>query len=515
MAAVLLALSSVEGLTLAAAQAAQEVSWVRRDLDRLRADWLAVAPPAFADALAPLCAHRSRSHAVAVARTDDVEARFGKGPDGIARLVASAKPKYLLLAGDADRVPTFTRNAAYVSEKFASDPDLATDQLFGVPAGRFPADTADELRAMAEKTVEYETTLPPGPWRRKIAFITGEGGFGALIDTILERQFSTLVADAIPPGYEVETAYAKPSSKYFYYAPKFNENAVRMLNEGPLFYVYVGHGLRTRMDDVRYKDFLYPILESKDAAKIDSRGGLPIMVSIACNTGEFDSRLSDSIGEELFKRRRGPVAFIGGSRVTQPYGNALLGRHLIARVFHAKARTIGEAMAGAKEAVLGQDDSALRMQADALAGFVQGPGSLEPMRRDVVLHYNLFGDPALAILRPDHGLTVDAPKTAKPGQKIAVSGTAKEAPGVAVTLECSRDAFCRPTEIEEGDVEKAVAKRYANANDKVLTRLRPFAYDGAFEAALVVPADAKPGRYWIKVSSDTALGWRELEIVAP
>ncbi len=492
--------------------AAQDASWVRRDLDRLRADWLAVAPPAFAEALAPLCAHRARTRAVAVVRTDDVEARFGKGPEGIAKLVASAKPKFLLLAGDADRVPTFTRNAAYVSEKYASDPDLATDQLFGAAAGRFPADTAEELRAMAEKTVEYETSPPPGAWRRKIAFITGEGGFGALVDSILERQFSTLVADAIPPGYEVETAYAKPSSKYFYYAPKFNENAVRMLNEGPLFYVYVGHGLRTRMDDVRYKDFLYPILEAKDVAKIESRAGLPLMVSIACNTGEFDSRLSDCIGEDLFKRRRGPAAFIGGSRVTQPYGNALLGRHLIGQVFHSKARTIGEAMAGAKDAVLGPDDSALRLQADALAGFVQGPGSLEPMRRDVVLHYNLFGDPALAIRRPDHDLGLTAPAAAKPGQTIAVSGGAKDAAGVTVTLECSRDAFYRPTELEEGDIEKAVARRYANANDKVLVRVRPAAYDGAFEAALVVPADAKPGRYWIKVASDAALGWRAIDI---
>ncbi|HEX7896321.1 MAG TPA: C25 family cysteine peptidase [Planctomycetota bacterium] len=495
--------------------AAQDATWVRRDLDVLRADWLAVAPPPFTDALAPLCARRARTFKVAVARTDDVEARFGKGPEGIARLVAAAKPKYLLLAGDADRVPTFTRNSAYVSERFASDPDLATDQLFGVPTGRFPADTAEELRAMAEKTVAYETAPSPGGWRRRIAFITGEGGFGPLIDTVLERQFSTLVADAIPAGYDVETAYAKPASKYFYYAPKFNENAVRLLNEGPLFYVYVGHGMRERMDDVRYKDFLYPILGSKDAARIDSRGGPPIMVSIACNTGEFDSRLSDCVGEELFKRRRGPVAFVGGTRVTQPYGNALLGRHLIGQVFHARARTIGEAMAGAKEAVLGADDSALRTQADALAGFVQGPGSLEPMRRDVVLQYNLFGDPALVIRRPDHDLAVEAPKTAKPGATIRVSGAAEDAADVSLTLECGRDAFCRPTDLEEGDLEKAVARRYANANDKVLVRLRPRAYDGAFEAALDIPRDAKPGRYWIKVASDTALGWREIEISSP
>lgn len=502
----------IEALVLAAL-AAQEASWVRRDLDTLRADWLAVAPPAFADALAPLCAHRARSGSAAIARTDDVEARFGKGADGIAKLVAAVKPKHLLLAGDADRVPTFTRPSAYLSERFASEADLATDQLFGVPTGRFPADTVEELRAMAEKTVEYETRAPPGPWRRKIAFITGEGGFGALIDSVLEKQFSTLVADAIPAGYDIETAYAKPASKYFYYAPKFNENAVRLLNEGPLFYVYVGHGLRTRMDDVRYKDFLYPILEAKDVPKIDSKAGLPIMVSIACSTGEFDSRLSDAIGEDLFKRPRGPVAFIGGSRITQPYGNALLGRHLIGQIFHARARTVGEAMAGAKSAVLGPDDSALRTQADALAGFVQGPGSLEPMRKDVVLHYNLFGDPALVIRRPDHGLGVETKGVARPGRRLSVAGWAKDAPRVTLTLECPRDAFYKPTDLAEGDIEKAVARRYAHANDKVLARTEAPVFDGGFEAALDIPRDAKPGKHWLKVASDAAIGWREIEIV--
>ncbi len=492
---------------------AQDAPWLRRDLQGLRAEWLAVAPPAFVDALGPLAAHRARSRSTAVVRTDDVEARYGKGPEGIAKLVEAVKPRFLLLAGDVDLLPTFVRKSAYVSETYASEADLATDQLFGAAAGRFPADTPEELRAMAEKTVEYETALPPGPWRRKIAFVTGEGGFGPLVDAVIERQFETLVADAIPAGYDVETAYAKPSSNYFYYAPKFGENALRLLNEGPLFYAYVGHGLRDRFDDVRYKDFLYPILEAKDVGKVDSKNGLPILIAIACSTGEFDSRFGDAIGESLFKRRRGPAAFIGGSRVTQPYGNALLGRHLIRQVFHGKARTVGEAMAGAREAVLGKDDSPLRLQADALAGTLQGPGSLELMRRDVVLHYNLFGDPALVIRRPEEGLGIDAPGPARAGRPLSVSGWAKEARRVTLSLECPRDRFCKPTDIQGDDIEKAVARRYANANDKSLMRLDLPVFDGAFETTLEIPPGAKPGRYFLKLASDAALGWREIEIL--
>jgi Peptidase family C25 len=435
----------------------------------------------------------------------------GLDAEGISKLVAARKAKFLLLAGDVDRVPTVVRKAGYVSERFASDPDLATDGLFGAMAGRFPADSADELKVMVEKTLAYEAA-PSGPWQRRIRFLAGEGGFGDAIDAVIERQFSVLVADAIPAGYEVETAYSKPSSRYFAWAPRFNENALRMLNDGSLFYCYVGHGLRTAMDDLFYQGKVYPTLSTRDAAKVDVREGLPIVVSIACNTGEFDSRLGDSVGEEFFKRPRGPVAFVGGTRVTQPYGNALIGNHLIRQVFHSKQATIGEALAAAREGVLARDTSALRMQADALAALVQGPGNLEPMRKDVVLHYNLLGDPATAIRRPDDSLTIEALSPPKPGAALEVRGTAKGAERVVVTLEVTRDRFWKATDLDGGDLEAAVAKRYRDANDKVVSKVEVGVFDGAFDATLPFPAEAKPGRYVIKVAVGGALGWRLLDV---
>ena len=470
------------------------------------ADWIAVAPADFVPALEPLRAHRAKSMKAVVVPAEGLDA------DGIVKLVAARKPRFLLLAGDVDRVPTVVRKSGYVSDRFASDPDLATDGLFGAMAGRFPADSVDELKAMVEKTLAYETA-PSGPWQRRIRFLAGEGGFGDAIDAVIERQFSVLVADAIPAGYEVETAYAKPSSRYFAWAPRFNENALRMLNEGSLFYCYVGHGLRTAMDDITYQGKVYPTLSTKDAAKVDVREGYPIVISIACNTGEYDSRVGDAVGEEFFKRPRGPVAFVGGTRVTQPYGNALIGNHLIRQVFHAKQATLGEALAAAREGVLAKDGSALRMQADALAALVQGPGNLEPMRKDVVLHYNLLGDPALPIRRPDDSLTIEPVAAPKPGAPLEVRGTAKGADRVTVTLEVTRDRFWKQTDLDGGDLEAATAKRYRDANDKVVSKVEVGTFDGAFEASLPFPAEAPSGRYVLKVAAGGALGWRILEVL--
>jgi hypothetical protein len=486
--------------------------YVRRDLEGLRTDWLAVAPPAFAYSLDALCAHRAKTLRVAVVRTDDVAAKYGAGAPGIAALVAAARPKFLLLAGDADAVPTAVRPSQYASPSFAGDADVATDHLFGAIAGRFPADTADELRSMAAKTVEYETALPAGAWQKKVAFVTGEGGFGELVDLILELQFSQAVTKGIPPAYDVEVAYAKPTSPYSTHPAKFNENTLRLINEGALFCAYVGHGQRRSFDDIRFKDASWPILEARDAAKVEVRAGLPVMVVLACHTGAFDSRAGDSIGEELFKRRRGPAAFIGGSRVTQPYGNALLGRRLLERLFDPAVRTAGEALQQAKEATLEKDESLFRRQCDAMAAMIQGPGSLEPMRKDVVLHYNLLGDPALEIRRPRCTLPIETLGIPGPGRRLAVSVGARRGP-VEVTFECPRNRFCRPVDLGgDAPLEERLARRYAHANDKVIARAAAAERDGKFEAELELPKDLKPGRYVVKASSEEAIGALEIEV---
>jgi hypothetical protein len=270
-----------------------------------------------------------------------------------------------------------------------------------------------------------------------------------------------------------------------------------MLNDGALFYVYVGHGFRTSLDQVAYNDRSYPILERKQVAEVEVREGLPVMVAVACSTGEFDAAAEDCLGEALVKRPRGPVAFIGGSRITQPYANALFSRALVDQVFRREASTVGEALQGAREAVLGEDRSPLRLQADALAGMIQGPASLEPMRQDVALQYNLLGDPATPIRRPGGGVSVRAHGMPGPGRTFAVTGTAPDGP-VLLTVEVPRDRFAHPVDLPEGPPSEAIARRYANANRKWVARIEAVASGGRFEAELELPSGIRPGPHWLK-----------------
>ena len=93
--------------------------YLERDLGKVTAQYLAIAPPAFCDALDPLLDHRARTLTVAVVRTDDIARQVGPGPEGVATLIRRVGPKFALLVGDAKAVPTFIRKSAYVSDRFA------------------------------------------------------------------------------------------------------------------------------------------------------------------------------------------------------------------------------------------------------------------------------------------------------------------------------------------------------------------------------------------------------------
>ncbi len=133
------------------------------------------------------------------------------------------------------------------------------------------------------------------------------------------------------------------------------------------------------------------------------------------------------------------------------------------------------------------------------------------MRKDVVRHYNLLGDPALKIRRPADTMELAARGFPGAGRTFYATGRAKDGP-VEVTFECARDKFCRPVDLEGEDLEKQIARRYANANNKVVVRSPTAAKDGQFEVEVELPDALKPGKYFLKAYTPGAIGAREVVI---
>ncbi|MFO7899788.1 MAG: C25 family cysteine peptidase [Planctomycetota bacterium] len=478
-----------------------------------RIDYLAVSGDRFAGKLDALCKHRAdQGYRVGVVRMSDVEAEFeslGKFLGHAATRWDKPAPRFLLLVGDVDTVPTVVKRGAM--RGWRSSPDLATDFEYARPArrrpwlhvGRLPCDSADELGAMIEKTIAYETTLAGGGWQRRLKFVASIGGYGKAMDRLLETIGESVAAGAVPRRFDLEAAYGSPGSPYCVYPPRFNEHVTGMFNEGSLLYLFVGHGRVRRMANIRWKGREYPILRAVDARRLRARQGQPIFVALACHTGGYDR--SDCLGEEFVKAAGGPVAFIGGSRVTQPYANALFA-DVFVRSFFGKAKTVGEVLSLAKARIAAHRFSFFTAQIDAVAGRIQGKENLAKMRADLVAHYNLLGDPALRIRRPkcDIGVAV--------GQDT-VGITAPGRRQVTLTLECARLQFLHELpEIEPGDpdVEKKMADRYRKAHDKVIGRWTVRLKDGRGAVRFTRPAE--PGKYVLKAAAGGSVGvaWLDL-----
>jgi len=180
------------------------------DITTREGDYLIITWADFADALAPLVAHRqSQGFTKSVVTIDEVYDRFHggvKNPLAIRRFLRyaferwSTPPVFVLLVGDGfedykgaagnagegefDFVPAYPvwepDPASEAADNWvASDAwyvmlDGDLDYLPEMLIGRFPVASAAETEALVAKTIAYETTDRDAPWRRRIAFVADD-----------------------------------------------------------------------------------------------------------------------------------------------------------------------------------------------------------------------------------------------------------------------------------------------------------------------------------------------------
>ena len=477
-----------------------------------RIDYLIVSADKFAGHLDKLAAHREKGgRTVGIVRMSAVKTRFGTIKKFLAHAVTKwtkPAPTYLLLVGDIDTVPTVVKRNRL--KGWNSSRNIATDFGYARPlggkvllhVGRFPCDTLTDLAVMIGKTIDYETKVPGGAWQRQLNFVASVGGYGRATDTLLEGMATAVLSSMVPLEYDIRAAYGSESSPYCPDPRTFPDHVVKMMNRGALLTVFVGHGLTGSFGSIRGR----PMITSAGAAKLKPAARATIEVAIACHAGHFDA--ADCMGEAHLEARNGPVAFIGGSRVTQPYANGLFAKALVDAAF-GRATTLGEALTQAKQAITLNRPSMFRMQVDLLGGMMQGKKSLEPMRKDVVEHYNLLGDPALKIRRPRRDIELIVK-----GNEVSIVAPGKAE--IELRLECDRLMFRHKLPSVDPKSPKAseqFAERYRLAHDRLVKKWTVPLNDG--KGSIKFERPAAPGRYIFKASSGSSVGTATFIVVPP
>jgi hypothetical protein len=455
-------------------------------------------------------------------------------------------------AGDAEhRVPAHYAQSK-VTLRWGSEPTIATDNYYAdldddltpdLAVGRLTADSPRELTAMIDKIIAYEHNEDFGPWRTRVNFVAGTGGFGPLADRLLELVAGSVIARNLPAAYTDSMTYACWQSPFCPQPRRFAEAVIERLNEGCAFWVYIGHGSERHLAGVSLApEFRWDtIFSASDVRRVEPAGGPPIAILLACRTGGFDKR-EDCLAEELLRCEGGPVAVLAGSRVTMPYAMTVLGLGMMAEIFENRRQTVGAALLHAKRRLLPPASDGRAGLATALClsrAFEILPADLLPLtkraaclralrivatlpaalmqeRAEHVALFNLFGDPLLRLPHPAP-LELAVPRKAIAGAEIVIRGTVKAAHASAnargaplqqsvlaqveiVTPHDRHVSHLRTRHIFDASRTALAAYdvAYRQANDRVVAAALASVRKNQFAAKVRLPAGCD-GRYHVRV----------------
>jgi Peptidase family C25 len=426
------------------------------------ADTVVVCPKEFVAALNPLLAHRhAQGHRfVYVPNTwsaDEIR-------NSIRTTAKGGKLRAILLVGDAEpaadtdpliraRCVPAHRAAAKINVKFGSEPEIGTDNWYAdldddeVPdlaIGRLPADSRQELTRIVDKILAYETTQSHGLWRQRVNFVAGVGGFGGLLDGVIETSTKKLLTDGIPAAYRTNMTFGSWRSAYCPDPRRFHETAVARHNEGCLFWVYIGHGQPTGLDQVQVPGSRFHIFNCDDCGKLQAKNGSPIAIMLACYTAAYD-RGTDCLAEDMLRAPGGPVAIYGGSRVTMPYAMAVMSSEMLEEYFQNKPATLGQAVLQTKRRMVTPVDEKNaqerpnRLLLDALASILSPARATLTQERHEHLHlFNLIGDPNLTLSYPGE-VKLELQGDPLPGKTVELTAESPLAGRVTIELLARRD----------------------------------------------------------------------------
>ncbi|MFO7676968.1 MAG: C25 family cysteine peptidase [Thermoplasmatota archaeon] len=233
-------------------------------------------------------------------------------------------PAYLLLVGDTPQIPTKTTGLQ--SGVSCSDLYYVTinpeDYFPDIYIGRFSAATADDVSAIVDKTVYYETgSYPSDEWIKNAAFIASSD-FGKLA----EETHDFVIENYLEPNeFNVTKIYQASGGS--------TSDIINAVNQGVSILVYSGHGYSGGWGCVPFNQ--------NNVQNLQNEGMYPFVCSHACTTNPFNNP-SEIFGETWIRQpNKGGIAFWGASGYTYWYEDDILERGMFHAWWHDNLTSIG------------------------------------------------------------------------------------------------------------------------------------------------------------------------------
>jgi len=498
--------------------------------DPVRGQWIVVAPPQWRTALQPLITHRAGQgyEVTVVERVETADTRDSVGAAKWGRLINERidrfdGPSYVLLvgaweSGDADAdLPahrgTHGRMRGLSTDHPYGRPDA--DGAATVAVGRFPAENAEQLRSMVEKTLRYERQ-DFGDWTNRITLIGGNPGGRSL----LENRFAEIMvvvmggkrlAD-LHPRWCATCVVDLPQARRADASVPFGRAALAALAEGQLFAFYAGHaGAEGIWSSNAY------VARRADFAALNIAGSPGVFVTTGCYSCQTAGPEGQGYAITAFRNPAGPVAVIGA--VAESYaifGQLALDGVLAGMNRDEPPRVLGDGWLVVQSMLAREPvDPVTYWLYDQVDGS-RGRVALSDQRREHLEMWTLLGDPALQLPFLPSTLDVRVGGDLKPGGTIHLTvpvGPQWDGARALVTAENrSLPLTLAPPDDQPRGLAAAVPLGSAVAQTSAIIA------DGRIACELRLPADLPKCRLVIRVvvrnGAAQQMGARVVEIPA-
>lgn len=470
--------------------------------------WIVVTAPAFRNALEPLCQHRKEQGLrVTVLQTTDVledaairAGEAGKLRDHIHKLCRDGEgPSFVLLVGAIETggltepekkvVPALTGTVGRMKEQPSDNAYGCLDdgRLPSVAVGRFPARTEKEARSMVAKTLEYERDRRPGLWRRRLTILAGIPAYNPFVDRMVES-LALARFERLSPCWTGRAIYSNPQSRFCLPDDLLHDRAVRYLEGGEAFTLYLGH---SSAEGLYGGGTAY--LDRADWSRLRIGRGKGVFLTFGCNGCQLKGSNGEGYGVAAVRNPHGPVAAIGSHGICFASMVQLAADGLFESTFAGQPpERLGESWLAIKKGVArGKIDNFTYRLLDAVDGDKNIPQATQ--RQEHLEMFLLLGDPALRIPVVPADVQLNADKAVTPGAPLVVRGKAAarlEGGRVRLTLERTVNSVPEGLQaVSKNDAQRdrITLANHERANDFVLTRGEGIIKDGVFEVILTSP----------------------------
>jgi hypothetical protein len=390
------------------------------------ADYIIITHKSFlGPALDKLYQHRSNpiywpfstTPKIMVVTTDEIYNQFSHGlidPVAIRNFLKytfeywQTAPSFVLLVGDATfdfkdnlglgktlLVPSFENSNVASDDWFVN---LTQDRLMDMIIGRLPVNTQEELAAVVDKIIYYETALAGGQWRSRILLAaddTYRKNEYYFDDYIFIRDSELLANTRQTENFDIIKIYLErfPWDRVFN-KPQAKDRFLHEMNEGVLYINYLGHANWNLLAHENLFQTPY------DLSSLHNKNYLPLFYAGTCEVARIDDPRFISMGEYLLLQSEGGViAAVGSARWTMHQASFNVSKAFYEKIYNDQQRgtiSIGQALLEAKTA----------------AGY--------PDQTEVMF---LLGDPALRITVPSYHIDLSIqPDTLSLSKRVIVHG---------------------------------------------------------------------------------------------